>query len=217
MARLFITARELDLISDITKEFVKDVVGQCVFYYPIRSDVTSIHDIYEESIEKIFDNPIQLDALVEWSPGEIRTNKFGSEKFHNIEIRVHARDLNDKNMIMKMGDFVSYGSVFFEITQVVEISKIFGQVEHVTGYKVVGKQAREGLINRKNLGPAAQTFDTNQVVQDKFVQQRGLPENELGQTNDKRALQENDKLDAPLTGQRKVDDDGIVSSFYGDE
>ena len=59
MARLFITARELDLISDITKEFVKDVVGQCVFYYPIRSDVTSIHDIYEESIEKIFDNPIQ--------------------------------------------------------------------------------------------------------------------------------------------------------------
>lgn len=216
MSRLFITPRELDLISDITKEIVKDVIGQYVFYYPVRSDITQVHDVYEESMDKFFDNPIQLDALVEWSPGEIRTNKFGSEKFHNIEIRVHARDLVDKNIMVKMGDFISYGSVFFEITQVVTISKIFGQVEHVTGYKVVGKQAREGLINKNNIGPAAQTLDTNKVVQEKFVQQRGLEDSEAGKTNDKRALQENGKLDAPLTGQKKIDDDGSSSSFYGD-
>ena len=218
MARLFITPRELDLISDLTKEVIKDVIGQKIYYYPVRSDITSVHDVYEESTEKVFDSPLEIDALVEWSPGDVRTNKFGSEKYHSIEARVHAQDLNDKNLRMKMGDFMSYGSIMFEIVQVVSISKIFGQVEHVTGYKLVGKQAREGLITRVGqLGPAAQNLDTNKVTQGTFVQQRGSTTNELGETADRRELQADGKLDAPLTGPKKVSPDGISSSFYGDE
>lgn len=217
MARLFITPRELDLISDITKEVIKDVIGQKVFYYPVRIDVTSVHDVYEESIEKFFDTPVEIDALVEWSPGEVKTNKFGNEKFHSIEARVHAQDLIDKGLRMKIGDYMSYGSIFFEITQVVTISKIYGQVEHITGYKMLGKQAREGLINRMANGPAAQTLETERVTQDTFVQQRGATTNELGETADRRELQADGKLDAPLTGPKKVSPDGINSSFYGDE
>ncbi len=217
MARLFITPRELDLISDLTKEVMKDVIGQRIFYYAVRTDVTQVHDVYEESTEKVFDPPLEIDALVEWSPGEIRTNKFGSEKFHSIEARVHAQDLIDKDLRMKMGDYFSYGSVFFEITQVVTISKIFGQVEHVTGYKLMGKQAREGLIDKAIRGPAAQTFETERVAQDTFVQQRGTTTNELGATADRRELQADGKLDSPLTGPNKVSPDGINSSFYGDK
>ena len=217
MARLFITPRELDLISDLTKEVIKDVIGQVIFYYPIRTDVTSVHDVYEESTEKIFDAPIEIDALVEWSPGEIKTTKFGNEKFHSIEARVHARDLTDKDLRMKIGDFFSYGAVFFEITQVVTISKIFGQVEHVTGYKLAGKQARDGLIDKMVQGPAAQTLETEAVSQEIFVQQRGATTNELGETADRRELQADGKLDTPITGPKKVSPDGINSSFYGDE
>lgn len=217
MARLFITPRELDLISDLTKEVIKDVIGQVIFYYPIRTDVTSVHDVYEESTEKIFDAPIEIDALVEWSPGEIKTTKFGNEKFHSIEARVHARDLTDKDLRMKIGDFFSYGAVFFEITQVVTISKIFGQVEHVTGYKLAGKQARDGLIDKMVQGPAAQTLETETVSQEIFVQQRGAATNELGETADRRELQADGKLDAPITGPKKVSPDGVNSSFYGDE
>lgn len=217
MARLFITPRELDLISDLTKEVIKDVIGQKLFYYSVRTDVTQVHDVYEESTEKVFDPPIEVDALVEWSPGEIRTNKFGNEKFHSIEARVHAQDLIDKGLRMKTGDFFSYGSIFFEITQVVTISKIFGQVEHITGYKLVGKQAREGLIDKMFQGPAAQTLETERVVQDKFVQQRGASSNEDGITADRRELQADGKLNNPLTGPKKVSPDGISSSFYGDE
>ena len=217
MARLFITPRELDLISDLTKEVIKDVIGQVIFYYSVRTDVTFVHDVYEESTEKIFDPPIEVDALVEWSPGETKTNKFGSEKFHSIEARVHSRDLTDKDLCMKIGDFISYGSVFFELTQVTTISKIFGQVEHVTGYKLVGKQAREGLIDKLAQGPTNQTLETESVSQEIFVQQRGTTTNELGPTADRRELQADSKLDAPLTGPKKVAPDGTNSSFYGDE
>ena len=123
----------------------------------------------------------------------------------------------DKDLRMKIGDFMSYGSVFFEIVQVVTISKIFGQVEHITGYKLVGKQARSDLIDKMSQGPAAQTLETEPVIQDTFVQQRGAATNELGETADVRDLQANGKLDAPLTGPKKVVPDGINSSFYGDE
>ena len=55
MARLFITPREIDFISDLTKEIIKDVTGQKIYFYKVREDLTHIHDVYEEAQEKILD------------------------------------------------------------------------------------------------------------------------------------------------------------------
>ena len=52
MSRLFITPRELDLISDLNKEIVKDVIGQKVYYYHVRADLSNVHDVYEEATKK---------------------------------------------------------------------------------------------------------------------------------------------------------------------
>ena len=52
MARLFITPREVDFISDLTKEINKDVIGQKIFYYKIREDLTNVHKVYEEAVDK---------------------------------------------------------------------------------------------------------------------------------------------------------------------
>ena len=116
MSRLFVTSRELDFISDITKELTKDVIGQKIFYYVVREDLTNVHDVYEEAPEKIFNPPIELDALVDWQPEEVRTNRFGSEEVAKIDIYIHARDLLDKDVVVRQGDFFSYGDLFFEIT-----------------------------------------------------------------------------------------------------
>jgi len=55
------------------------------------------------------------------------------------------------------------------------------------------------------------------AVQENFEQQRGFEKNSEGVTMDKRALIENGKLDRPISGPKKVKEDGITSSFYGDE
>ena len=225
MSRLFVTSRELDFISDVTKELTKDVIGQKIFYYVVREDLTNVHDVYEEAPEKIFNPPIELDALVEWEPEEVRTNRFGSEEVAKISIYIHARDLLDKDIVVRQGDYFSYGDLFFEITSVIADKNIHGQVEHKTGYKVQGKQARKGQIDIRPLGPTNETFSDDDAVQVEFHQQRGAEENELGKTGDVRALQKNEKLDTPLSGPHKVkeikDDDNdattIDSSFYGDD
>jgi hypothetical protein len=216
MARLFVTPREIDFISDLTKEVTKDVIGQKIFYYKIREDLTDVHDIYEEAPEKVFDQPIEIEALVEWQPEEIVTNRYGSEELSTISIYLHARDLLDKEILIEDGDYFSYGTIFFEITSIIADKNMFGQVEHITGFKVTGKQAREGQIDVRPIGPLGEDIDEEDAVQTEFVQQRGFDENKLGKTGDVRQLQKDKKLEKPISKPSEVKNDGINSSFYGD-
>ena len=64
MSRLFITSRELDLISDLNKEIVKDVIGQKIYYYHIREDVSNVHDVYEEAPEKMVEVTILKSTTI---------------------------------------------------------------------------------------------------------------------------------------------------------
>jgi len=218
MARLFITPREVDFISDLTKEIVKDVIGQKIYYYSISMTKTKVHEVYEEAPEKIFENPIEIDALVSWSPEEVRTNKFGSEEYYGIETFIHNRDLLDKGIEVSEGDFFSYGEVFFEITSVKYDKQVYGQVEYKTGVHVTGKQARKSQFTAKILGPTSEAYSDPDSVQDTFVQQRGFDRNRLGETGDKRALQDKKVLETPITEPKEVsskgDSTGSGSSFY---
>lgn len=232
MARLFITPREIDYMSDLTKEVTKDIIGQKIFYYKVREDLSSIHDVYEEAPEKIFNPPVELDALVDWQPEMDKIDKFGAEEISKIDVYVHERDLVDKDFVVSPGDYFNFGKRFFEITSVNEDKIMYGQVEYLTGYKLSGKQARAGQINFKPQGPTTVASDEAGAIQDTFVQQRGFEENSLGKTNDVRALQDNGKLEEPLSQPQEVSNKGaeeteeppkkrktstIDSSFYGDE
>ena len=72
MARLFITPREIDFISDLTKEINKDVIGQKVFYYKIRADLTDIHEVYEEYLDE-YEFIMRLDADDFLYPRSVKT------------------------------------------------------------------------------------------------------------------------------------------------
>jgi hypothetical protein len=218
MARLFITEREINFINDIAKEAVKDVIGQKIFYFPISEIKSNIHSVYEESPEKIFENPICLDGLVKYQPQEIRANKFGSEEYYTIEAYVQERDLLDKEIEIKEGDFFSYGTVFFEIITSPDSNTIYGQVEHKGFITITGKQSRKGQFIAKIFGPTDEKYSDPNAVQDSFYQQRGFSMNAEGVTGDVRELQKRGVLDAPLSGPGEVSEQGdstsVGSSFY---
>ena len=224
MARLFITPREIDFISDINKEIVKDIVGQKIYYYAVREDLTAIHEVYEEAINKVFNPPINIDARVTWAPSDVKTDQFGMEYYYGIEVYLQARDLTDKEITAQAGDYFSYGDIFFEITSVIAESNIYGQVEHSTGVKLVGRQSRLGQIDKVPIGPTSENYADPDAVQWVFLQQRGFKKNVQGPTGDKRALIEDGKLDTGITGPKgvtpkggeKTKDGTIDSSFYGD-
>jgi hypothetical protein len=218
MARLFITEREMNFINDIMKEVVKDVIGQKIYYFSISEIKSRVHDVYEEAPNKIFENPVELDALVKYSGQEVKTNRFGSEEYYNIECYIQERDLIDKQIDVREGDFFSYGETFFEIIKAPRSDVIFGQIEHKSYVTVSGKQARKGQFIAKVFGPTSEAYSDPDAVQTTFVQQRGFDENRLGKTGDVRDLQRTGVLDAPLTGPAEVspsgDPENVGSAFY---
>ena len=221
MGRLFITKREINFINDIAKEVVKDVIGQKIFYYPISEIKSKIHDVYEESPEKIFDNPIEIECLVKYQAPEVRTNNFGFEKYFSVEAYIQTKDLLDKGIEILEGDFFSYGTVFFEVVQAPSSDIIFGQIEHGKFITITGKQSRKGQFISKVFGPTSESYTDDDAVQETFVQQRGFDTNKLGKTGDVRDLQKNGVLDKPISEPREVstkgDSTGAGSSFYGDD
>ncbi len=218
MARLFITSRELDLISDWTKEIIKDVIGQKIYYFSVSETKTLVHDVYLESPEKIFEMPLELDALVEWHPSKVKTNEFGVEDTSDIKVWVHARDIIDKHVQLSVGDFFSFGDAFFEITQFIASETIHGQVEHKAGYEIIGHQARQTQFATKVFGPTDERYSDSDATQQTFIQQRGMKENRLGPTGDVRELQRKELLDVPENGPREVSQKGSEnragSAFY---
>ncbi len=213
MARLFVTSREIDLISDLTKEIHKDVIGQVIYYYPVREDITKVHDIYEEAIDKIFDPPITIDARLEWTSKDVSTDRFGQHSVYNITAYLHYRDVIDRGINIREGDYFSFGDNFFEIITTKYDSMIYGQIEHYTGYVLMGKTARKGQIDVKPNGPTEELYTDPEAVQETFVQQRG--DDSMG---DRRELVSDGIIPAPETGKKSVKPSGSSkSSFYGDE
>ena len=221
MPRLFITPREMSFINDIAKEIVKDVVGQKIYYFSISEIKTQIHDIYEESPDKVFDDPIEIDCMVKYQEQEIRTNQFGSEEFYNIECYIQKKDLLDKGIEVNEGDFFSYGSVFFEVIKAPTSSTIYGQIEYGNFITVTGRQARKRQFISKVFGPTSEKYSDLDAVQDTFVQQRGFEKNRLGETGDVRDLVKKGVLEKPITGPKEVsprgDKTGAGSSFYDED
>lgn len=222
MARLFITPRELNFISDITKEIIKDVIGQRIFLYPISEHKTKTHGVYNEALQKVFDSPIAIDALVDNNfQSDTKIDQFGIDAQFKIEAFVQHRDLVEKGINVAIGDYFSFSDIFYEITERVFMRNIYGMPEHKDGVKLVGTRVRESQFKALVIGPTDISRPEPDAVQTVFVQQRGEAENREGETADVRDLVRNGVLDAPLTGPKEVsslgDKQGVGSAFYDED
>lgn len=219
MARLFITQREINFISDITKEIIKDVVGQKIYYYPISETKTKSHQVYDEALQKIFDNPINIDVLVNSEfQTETKINKFGVDATFSLEVYIQHRDMVEKGINPAIGDYFSFGSIFYEITEYKYMRTIYGQAENIDGVSLMGTRVRESQFKALTVGPTDIKYADQDSIQDTFVQQRGVTENKEGPTADVRDLVKNGVLDPPISGPKEVSDlgdsTGVGNAFY---
>ena len=208
MARLFIGLREVQFINDLAKEFIKDVAGQTINYFPVSSIKSSVHKIYNEAVQKIFENPISVPALVGMPEYSSKTTNFGPDIEAKIEVLVQFKDLQDKKIVVSEGDFFSYDDMFYEVLTVTNAGKnIFGLAEYNVSWKITARSARLNQMDVPNLPDPRLAPEDIQVT---FQQQRGLPLMDDGkETGDVREMRERLGQDmAPIalgTGQRSVE------------
>lgn len=221
MSRLFVTQREIDFISDITKELMKDVNAQAIYYYSISELKTKTHPVYDEAEKKIFDNPIKIDAFVDnIFEQDTKIDASGIDKDYKVEVFLQYRDLVERGIEVSLGDYFTYSSITYEITEKKRTRNIFGLAEYADGVRIVGAKARKDTIQLVLNGPTDIKYNDADAVKDTFVQQRGVAETSEGETGDERALVKKGVIDAPLTGPKqvaKVADEHDRNAFYGEE
>jgi hypothetical protein len=217
MSRLFIGQREQNLIADLTKEVIRDIVGQKVYYYSISELKTKNHDVYNESSDKVWDTPLELPALVGSPERGIKSDIFGPEYLARIEIFLHYKDLIDIGVNISVGDFIRYGDTVYEIANVNNLRNIYGHAEQTDGLRLECVQVRQGQIDPPQVGPSDIAYSDPDAVQKEFEQTRGRDMIEGRPTGDRRDLQKNGVLEQPVSGPNRIIEDSKGSDFYGEK
>ena len=146
---MFLGEKERNLVKQVNDEVIERVVGQQILYFPIDIDHTNFHPLYGEAIEKTFLPPLRVFARVEYQGVETMVvDNIGLDKKTGLKVMFHKRRLTeDQNLFVREGDFVRYGSIFYEIVKTNEPKHLFGQAD--TQFEITADciRARDGVFN----------------------------------------------------------------------
>lgn len=146
MSRKFVTQKELNLIKSINKELIQKITGEEVIYYAISEEHTVSHRLYKEAINKVWFNPVKINARLEYdNPGVDSTNMTLDSKF-TLNVFFLTDELTERNLKPKEGDFIEYGQIIFEITAVTQPQLVFGQINNKILTKCTCVPSREGQM-----------------------------------------------------------------------
>ena len=150
---LFVGQAERDFVKQINDEVIEKIIGQQLLYFPIDIERSKYHPLYGEAIKKTFLPPIRIYSLVEFMGSDRTQTELGFDNLYNITAHFHKRRLTkDQDLFVRLGDFVQYDQMYFEIVDVYEPRYLFGQDSDFadgTSLEVtaVCKQARKGLFD----------------------------------------------------------------------
>ena len=147
---MFTGQKEKDLVKAVNDELIEKVIGQSILYYPISIKDTNYHPLYGEAIVKNFQPPVRVHVLIEWDDYTTTTNNFGIDRIATMTVKFHRRRLTeDQDLFVKEGDFVKYEDHFYEIVELKEPSRLFGQDKEIFEINAICRKAREGTFNAK--------------------------------------------------------------------
>jgi hypothetical protein len=147
---MFLGKKERDLTKQVNDELIERVIGQTLIYYPISVEKSNFHPLYGEAIQKSYDRPVLIKALVKWDGEETFTKTYGLDKMTNMTVNFHRRRLTeDQDLYVREGDVIFYDSDFFEIVKLKEPRVLFGQIDHRFEIQATCRNLRQGFFDEK--------------------------------------------------------------------
>lgn len=150
MAQKFVTERELGLIRHWTKELVRDVSRQYVLYYAISAEDSVIHDVYDEAVTKTVMDPVKVNCRVEFDELAATTGQGVMDSNFELTVQIQPQELKDRNLNPRAGDFVEWGQVMFEVTNVTTRNPAFGQANEKVTIQLTCFPSRENQYKAEN-------------------------------------------------------------------
>ena len=123
---LFGSNRDYDLLVNINRELLKDIVEQEVLYHKLSLEDTQTN-IYGESLQKSYYTSIKLNCLITRGDQVIDIQEFGPDLGREASFAFLREDLKDSSVIPEVGDIVEWHNDFYEVDTVKENQLFMGR------------------------------------------------------------------------------------------
>lgn len=123
---IFGSTRDFDLLVNINRELLKDIVEQEILYYKISLDDTEFN-LYGESLEKTYYVPNKLNCMIVRGDQIIDVDDFGPDLNRDVSFAFLRRDLSDVSVVPEVGDIVMWHEDYYEVDTVRENQLFLGR------------------------------------------------------------------------------------------
>jgi len=120
---LFGSKRDFDLLVNINRELVHDLVEQEILYHKLSLEDTEFN-LYGESLDKSYWTAVKLNCLITRGDQVIDIQEFGPDLGREASFALIRQDLADVNILPEVGDIVQWSNDFYEVDTVRE-NKLF--------------------------------------------------------------------------------------------
>jgi len=123
---LFGSNRDFNLLVNINRELVKDVVEQEVLYYKLDLYGTE-SNIYGEALRKTYLQPVKLNCLVTRGDQVITNDELGPDLIREMSFAFIRKDLEDTVVYPEVGDILMWHEDYFQADTVRENELFLGR------------------------------------------------------------------------------------------
>ena len=135
---IFGSNKDFNLLVNINRELLKDVIEQEILLYKL-SIVDTSTNLYGEALEKTYLQPIKLNCLVTRGDQVYDVDEFGVDLGREASFALLKQDLKDINTVAEVGDIVMWHEDFYEVDAIKENQLFYGRdgdynVERTAGH-----------------------------------------------------------------------------------
>jgi len=123
---IFGSNRDFNLLVNINRELLKDVVEQEILLYKISLEDTE-ENLYGESLRKTFFTPVKLNCLITRGDQVISIDDFGPDLGRDVSFAFLRDDLVDTNTVPEVGDIILWQEDYYEADTIRENQLFLGR------------------------------------------------------------------------------------------
>lgn len=123
---LFGSNRDFDLLVNINRELLKDIVEQEILYHKLSLEDLDVN-LYGESLQKSYWAAVKLNCLITRGDQVIDIDDFGPDLGRDASFAFLRPDLEDRSVLPEVGDIVQWQNDFYEVDTVRENQLFLGR------------------------------------------------------------------------------------------
>lgn len=123
---LFGSKKDFGLLTRMNRELLQDIIEQEIAFYKLSINETHAN-IYGESSEKTFYDPIVMQCLITRGDQVFTTDDFGPDVARELNFAFLRDDFVDLGLVPEVGDIIMLAEDYYEIDAIVENEYFFGK------------------------------------------------------------------------------------------